>query len=89
MAATTGLRASGHQKTYSSTRASLSAIEEDFAICTCYLPRRLTKITSKLEVLQVLQVRRELGEDRRKRRGVERLCSPPGAPLRRGGVVGG
>ena len=31
MAATTGLRASGHQKTYSSTRASLSAIEEDFA----------------------------------------------------------
>ena len=28
-------------------------------------------------------------EDRRKRRGVERLCIPPGAPLRRGGVVGG
>ena len=25
-------------------------------------------------------------EDRRKRRGVERLCIPPGAPLRRGGV---
>ena len=28
-------------------------------------------------------------EDRRKRRGVERLSIPPGAPLRRGGVVGG
>ena len=27
--------------------------------------------------------------DRRKRRGVERLRIPPGAPLRRGGVVGG
>ena len=26
---------------------------------------------------------------RRKRRGVERLSVPPGAPLRRGGVVGG
>ena len=28
-------------------------------------------------------------EDRRKRRGVERLCNPLGAPLRRGGVVRG
>ena len=28
-------------------------------------------------------------EDRRKRRGAGRLCIPPGAPLRRGGVVGG
>ena len=26
-------------------------------------------------------------EDRRKRRGVERLSVPPGAPLRRGGVL--
>jgi len=30
-----------------------------------------------------------VGRGPRKRRGVERLCTPPGAPLRRGGVVGG
>jgi len=34
-------------------------------------------------------IQRSWEEDRRKRRYVERLCIPPGAPLRRGGVVGG
>ena len=39
--------------------------------------------------IQNERAQRSWEEDRRKRRGVERLFIPPGAPLRRGGVVGG
>ena len=46
-------------------------------------------VASRLHAKITTGPQRSWEEDRRKRRGVERLCIPPGAPLRRGGVVGG
>ena len=46
------------------------------------------RLMTALQVLQVLSKLCGAGK-RPTRRGVERLSIPPGAPLRRGGVVGG